>query len=338
MKVRTKVGSEKNTVASSNLHNSSAPLVWSAEDYTDTVYCLPGLTRQIACQLYAAGFDDVDEPDPRGFTPLMRIEIKWFGGSRIDRFLDLATWFIDHGADLHCGIGNTKTSASHRVAWMMARSFIDDLDFSIPATEDRGRSVALLQDLSRDATQLLKHIITDSCRDGCSCRCSTNGCRPLTWFLKNLVPARNPFTTRPMSWRQNRKILLLFVLGTLIPSQGPELQQFTEDIVRFLTFSNLDITHTCCLRSRCGRPYGQDVLQPMPSTEAAEIFDEEQDLHAILESVVEQSAKALEDSDLSLLEFLEAYWPSLMDAAQDHTLTPENLQAIGELGVKLIKE
>lgn len=342
-------------VQRSNVSYFDLNTVWFAEaetssniGWTTPYHCLD-VTTHIAYQLYAAGFGGLNKYNGRGRTPLMmrcRSSVHTAAGvfdasQEFDKDLTLIRWYLEHGADLHQSFGNTDSSASHLVAWNIAHAMHAALDH-IETCDSNESMKFMLQGLSESATKLFEKIITDTCCDACSCRCSLEGCRALTIFLKYF--AFNPRAR--IALRAQNRTTLVDVLEEAVPSKSPAWHQISKDVIRFLVFEELGLTHTCCLRgyrtTRWLSWHVHDIeksdVRPVTGIDAIGIFEEEQELHELLEDLIEKSMRAVENSNLSLSVFLKAYWPSLMITAQEKKLTPENLRAIHELGVNLYEE
>ncbi|KAL2788534.1 hypothetical protein BJX66DRAFT_340209 [Aspergillus keveii] len=101
---------------------------------------------------------------------------------------------------------------------------------------------------------------------------------------------------------------------------GPGISQ---EVIRLLTFTDLELTHTCCrvriLRHKSGvhnfTTWGRDFLfQAFDEDETMEIHDEEQNLLVEFEDLVDQLNADYTSSGISLWEFLQTHWSQrLMD-------------------------
>jgi len=197
-----------------------------------SVYDTVNLSIQTAEQLWDAGFRDVDEADEGGYTSLMKLNRVIRDMQDPDCILKKAVWLIGRGADLYRKSPRSNYSAiffvSHAVGrHTCSRSVYDD-----------------------DAcTALLRKLMISESRDECCCPCSVNGCSPLKMLLDGMF--------------------FQDYLCSLISLDGPEkggygrlwkLLESTHDterghppidpgiaaaIIRFVTFIELDLSHTC---------------------------------------------------------------------------------------------
>ncbi|KAL9063614.1 MAG: hypothetical protein Q9157_008159 [Trypethelium eluteriae] len=290
----------------------------------------------VAQELYNAGFTEVDVPNDRGYTPLALLSHHYVPG----RFamIKLASWYVSKGADLYRTIGPLETKTVHVVAYKLGMAeMLKHSSEGIPLMEDECRKLLQTVSLSNDG-------------DSCPCPCSVGGCKPLTMFLKPCL-----------DWRRGnlsfgKDVNPIDALEVLVSATSPRKwceKQIFSQVIRYLTFEELEITHLCCLHSNfcCTRGIGlakQDRsrdcaecmmlnLAPMPEENASEIYDEEHVLHERLESLMTEFCAKQQEFQLPISEFLELYWePRMEEVKVEDPLTAEELAKIRHLGIELV--
>ncbi|KAI9689638.1 MAG: hypothetical protein M1820_010136 [Bogoriella megaspora] len=282
---------------------------------SETLYHADYLSADIASRLFEAGFRDIDVPDKFDRTPLMDISFRAI--SNPDISLLFAKWLTDHGADLYSRFGSSNARAIHLLAWGLGQS-IDGSTSTCP--------------LSEDAKQFLLDIFQDETGDGCKCKCSSRGCQGVTMALKGITQTfSKPYADEPstsVKW-------LLAQIEHLGAYNTPSRAKHARKAIRFMTFEELGLTHSCCCRKRGIYWLNATHLQPMPEDDAREIFEEEKDLHDQLEILVPEFYSAYVRLGLPLPEFLEKHWMPRMDELSKQKPSKEELGRIRALGVRV---
>ncbi|KAI9645235.1 hypothetical protein NHQ30_005969 [Ciborinia camelliae] len=184
----------------------------------------------------------------------------------------------------------------------------------------------------------------------CQCACSSRGCELVTNILKYFTSTTTIRNRISYSWnRASSKALLckprverkvgavrcvIVTLNTIL-GEGSEIWRFLiSGLIRFATFTALDLTHTCCVvrlptLGNSFTPFNAENRQDIQEEESAQIEELE-----IL--VAEFEAKYLELGQ-PILEFFDGYWSSRMQEHKEtHTkpYTEDELEKIHELGVR----
>ena len=159
------------------------------------------------------------------------------------------------------------------------------------------------------AQKLQIALLSPGVADICQCRCSTNGCTPLTFLLKGIN--ENPCwetLNPPFGRRSFLNFLDIF---------GPHLDLRNHlASLRYMTFAALDIPHTCC-----GVFLGDDC-----SAEDVEEIQSEHEhelglLEGLLEELGAQMVEILQNPDRGLdglNEFWERTWIGRVTKTQQH--------------------
>ncbi|KAF5624633.1 uncharacterized protein FTJAE_10226 [Fusarium tjaetaba] len=201
-------------------------------------------------------------------------------------------WMIDHGADIATAIptGSTfgvvpKSTWAH---YLMAL-------FGFGARWGRNLS----WELPRNVAEIgASEVVVD----GCLCWCSRQGCMPLVKFLAALdfprVPGRSPEDLGAYAMRASKvleKLLPGYRLGEL------HYGWIYHAILRYITFSALDLRHTCCeMANKGSNPI-------MDAEEVREIHEADAVQLQMLEELV-SDFEIEHESDFDLVSFLRGTW------------------------------
>jgi len=289
-----------------------------------------------------AGFTDVDY-EVEQVTPLMSIQGPccgfWnrLGFSRqfhFSRYYHIVEFFVKRGGELDrwipskyiskplpsCNTTN-RYQVIHRIAstaWAGV-IFMDSSDVAAIA--------------SLGSSHIWRAIFQSDASDPCLCACTSGGCRPISLALKYLVLGlgsdngwfhvfhRNDMNLTRILSPRNWKAALELLSNLTLLINGLEREQLVEDVIRFLTFSALGLTHTCC-RHRIyqqipvPRPdqttYYPQVILVMDPADVEEIRDEEAELIETLDSWVDGFMKEFWESKLPLSQFILGNWQEKM--------------------------
>ena len=305
--------------------------------YCRTVYHCSNLNAEIAEKLWQNGFRDIDVHDENGWTPLMCFRDRKPSG--FGREITLYSWLIGKGAKLHRAQHGTldydpgrtpnpielqpTTRALHYVA-----AVIGFLASSLAYQEYRGSIKKplhdLLDQLSKDARRLPTTIFFDVSCDDCVCACSSQGCLASTMMLKVIEGEGSLLYYMAVS--RDRFILGTQLLLGLVEPHKLYPDWLVKEIIRYHTFVELKLRHTCCRWDWSG---GITKLEP---EEQAEIRDEDHEKIELLESLQQEFQENRGSQDL--LSFLKGYWTTRMDQVlQEQGCVDE--EALRELGVVL---
>lgn len=298
-----------------------------------TVYHVPELTVEIVEKLWQQGFRDIDVPDEYGLTPLMRNR-----DHNLIHEIDVCFWLIQKGAKLHRPqhrpldydsdptLSSVElppvTRALHYVAADLGLA-LHDLAYG----ELQGPTERLLENqlnqLSKGARLLPETILLDVSHDDCICACSSRGCLASTMMLKSIT---DPFDGY---WEPRILTLATKYLIILIGPSNTCPEGLVKEIIRYRTFKELGLRHTCCHWHRADR------VRKLDPEEQAEIRNEDQEKIELLESLLLEFAEHKGNQDV--LSFLEGYWATRMDQVhQEQGCVDE--EALREIGVVLQKD
>jgi hypothetical protein len=143
----------------------------------------------------------------------------------------------------------------------------------------------------------------------------------------------------PQNWHCGLKKLSKLV----VLLKGLEGEQVAKDVIRFLTFSALDLTHTCCHQTGYFDPaqkYGPSwMVRCKDTSEIDEIRDEEKYLIEGLECLVERFLQDFEEQAVSLSEFLMEHWQKVMleELLKKDEVSDSEKERVEGLGVRIVE-
>lgn len=329
------------------LHQSRHSVPWFRNVRPGSIYHSACLSLNVAQALFKVGFESPNTIF-HGFTPLMTVDLYYLTYRRyLQGTVDLVTWFLDQGADLHSyipvsGLKGTveqstscfsKFKAIHRIADAYGEGLYR---FHITA-EDHLRVIHM------------RGIINDASTDPCRCYCSHTGCNPATILMRSLLhrDAHNE-ETRLLGTHDvlHKGLGLMSLLLSSLEDRGAVV---AVDVIRVSTFQRLGMKHTCCKyigpdleAQRTGVSHailagGYKIVDIMDIEEVAEIQEEDQHLALRLEALVAEFTVKYTEQKVPFHDFFFGYWWQRMDeveAEQDEACI-DNLGNIKEIGVVL---
>ena len=171
------------------------------------------MTNEVANALWSAGFDNINEPNKYGLTPLLQ---NWFCAN-----FSMITWFVHKDVSIFSRHRDASLNGLHLYA---ARIQHPGANFS-----GDPEAVSTHEDY---IAQIQKEVGIP--HDECSCLCSPNGCSPIKFLCQD--------------YYQNRARRNLF--RTWLRKTKPELrllEQYVLEFTRQLLFDYLGCMHTCCV-------------------------------------------------------------------------------------------
>jgi hypothetical protein len=171
---------------------------------------------------------------------------------------------------------------------------------------------------------LLTEVVDERTPDDCRCACSLDCCRAITAMLKEIA--------RVCSKKPGRALYDYTIwLVNLLDIANDGWSFFSANIIRFLTFERLELTHTCCAWQ--GRLNNYFAI--FNDNDRIEIQEEESvDLNELVKLMLE-FRHAYADLSVPLPEFLQGYWMTRMDEVMsgEEAMNEDEARRIRELGV-----
>ncbi|KAJ5381863.1 uncharacterized protein N7496_004291 [Penicillium cataractarum] len=300
------------------LQRTSANLEGLLERHPWSVFDCIGVNIDLADRLWNGGFRDVDEVDNDNETCLTRI---WSTTPpcSLEVLLQKAHWLISKGADVH----HRKSSES---ALYVLGNSVGQVLYEMSEKEKYALKCGLeikIRPLSEASKTLLTTILSDNTRDDCDCACSPSGCSPLTGFLSGLFS---------MGIHKKTTDLIQVLVGVLrappFDSNYAHDERFkshlSTEILRFITFQSLEISHTCLHKYRKFEP-----------EEIKEIQDEEKLLILDLKRLLTQSLEKLKGYGGQLPSFITTMWRTQMTSflSTPRTYSADEISEIVDGGV-----
>lgn len=280
-----------------------------------TVYHTPGLTAELCARLYRAGFLDIDGLDHRGLTPMMALRWMWLSfteGLDIKEGLAITRWLIAKGANPLYTTSNRSPPALHYVAWGIGRRARGiSRHIRSDATRTRRDLFTVLSSIHGEPHEMLRYLLNISAVDNCVCACSKKGCTTLVMILK----AFSQFignSDYPWLWWSEVRLAVIEWLLDAVKNDEP-MNQHLNDVMRFLTFQSLGLSHTCC------RFQYKNLLitQPLNNEEVEELRDEESFMLQELEDLLAEAWENWNGSSMAVMDFLEEYSLQLAEKSVD---------------------
>jgi hypothetical protein len=260
--------------------------------------------------------------------------------------LELVAWFQSKEEDLHGiaayeGFGRDRSTTSnlHIIAYRLGTNLRKmeeqsireqelHLDFFAASAEDvcaiTQRFTYETYNLSDVAKRMLTNILMDSEKDSCLCACSTGGCSTVVLTLK---PHTREDIYSPGPLKPFWYLCMTTAFIEFVELLEPKFSDLSSDIVRFLTFSVLDLSHTCC---RCERYY-IGIIKFDDEDDIQRIHDEEKEMIEKFEGLLVEFENKKSELGISTSEFLLGYWRERMREVLNEpgVFNKEEVEALG---------
>ena len=262
-------------------------------------------SRNLAIYLYEMGFKDLEEIDHHGRTPLMRLASRWGLSYSFDSLptpihhgtlveeLNLVEWFLSHGAD------PLRLLRDHDISLLHVTAFYGTIRILKPDSQEYLRQwidpgilkmAQVYKEFDKELLILrpsllpLVKTIKSTRHDGCRCKCSTNGCTPITAFLKGIAAQVMKYIKLDYL-KYNEMTSVLYYWYVITAAEGLSSYDIREELRRFVAFSKLELTHTCC-QIKCGLALNFFECKVFSDETTNKIHEDEKELLAQLEKNV----------------------------------------------------
>ncbi len=282
-----------------------------------TVYHTDNLSVQMANDLYAAGFRDIDEIDTSMMTPF------WSNALYTPccfENLEIMQWLRNTGVNIHRLHPTNGGTASH----CLGASVGEEL-FQMNKNHELGLQRSRP---TSEQARIASSFLDDAFSDGCDCACSRSGCRVITSALKRQCGWSRSGDSNCESLRFSTSVWIC----KFVASGAEECHWVPFEVIRTMTFEWLELTHTCHIDPFW---YNFDVLQPLSDEEVKGIQEEERFLIQQHEELVAEFEVKYIELGVSLTSFLESYWWSRIHQVLDENdkTNHEEEKKLRELGV-----
>ncbi|KAL5044616.1 hypothetical protein BDW71DRAFT_209205 [Aspergillus fruticulosus] len=269
------------------------------------------LPRQME-KLYEAGFWDIDTADEHGRTPLMLYHREVYA-SLSDRALlliETPQWLIDKGANLDARRKHDQLPARHIIALNVSAGIMHCYQSTHLLSEgESGPPIQTLRDLLSLplATSMLHEALPRNISAGQEegqpyCFCLAPGFSPLSMALHYIL---NYCCSWRGKWSVKEQEHLKKIITALIdvPQIEPEVSRAD---IRLLTFTSLELTHTCYIFDLSYGLVGYHV-ELFDQDDAAEIHEEEHVFIEELEALVAELQRKFETLGVPLWEYIQTH-------------------------------
>lgn len=301
------------------------PAYLAVPDGYETIYLSGSLDVTHFPIFYEHGFHDTNHASGLNYTPIQIARLDVYNWGDEDLVEDLFTsdlierlenyGFLDIAPADTQPFGETfYATEKHILAGGLER-----YDRLFPIRQDAWTVKA-----PRPPLAVARDILACQTADCCRCACSSAGCLPLTINLKATAGYSFASVEQVRLWRE-------------------VWDDMAGEMLRFLTFEALEMTHTCCTRHNYYRSNAPRQDHTLIHTLQAfrgsvdEIQDEEDELHVLLEKLLPEFEAELAGSREGMRDFVWGYWRSRM-AEECVPVQGEGQAAWVELGVRLEEE
>ncbi|TGO50978.1 hypothetical protein BOTNAR_0373g00100 [Botryotinia narcissicola] len=317
-------------------------------------YAIPRV--EIAEMFYNAGFCEIEEyhcfDSKRTLLMLTWTDHDTSPSDMMDKF-KLLWWLIQKGADLHRT--NRILQGDRWIPWSPATHFI----VASPLIKDLWvitmEEINLLpnggpENLSSqpEVRNVMFKVLTTSTADPCICACSKSGCTALTILLKQttleldegeIVSVFTDLSEEGFSLDSTYWIMRAYIMFLLqfIGTDNDSWKILAPEIIRFATFTILELTHTCCVYHPNSKGSPPHHFTPFDIGDHQDIQEEESSQIEELELLVQDFESKYIELAQPILKFFDGYWRSRMldyDIINTKPYTQDELEKIRELGVR----
>ena len=299
-----------------------------------TLFHNEDLTPALGESLYCRGFIDVDGISSSGLTALTSIGVP--SSCRLNPALQRVSWLISKGADpgrrpdqSRCIHHDPSITAAHCICSWIGRAVYSDFYF-VRSEMNRTWLFGIMNGLEDECQSVLGKLVCIQLYDDCLCACSNHGCTPPVMMLKGIT-SPGPFVVYPSLSPFRRRMWVIDWLDDLLSHDYEAWQRLSRDFIRYETFEELGLTHTCCKR----RDSVYDMRYDMDKTEREEIRDEERLMISKLDALVTEFENEYTELEVSLPDFLNGYWKNRMEKleSEEKPLDDGEIAKIRDLGV-----
>lgn len=227
----------------------------------------------------------------------------------VQEALRLGIWLTSKGADIRRNLPDFNGSVGHQIGgnlgFYLAYAQPYPNYHADPPTYEQVRKPTHkhLSTLDNQCWDFLLKILETTRADACLCGCSYYGCRSLTKILINFNKFIDSMFARKSDVLFAEKIKFWF-LESFVEFFAPELEDSSalpSEIIRFATFTRLDLTHTCC-------DIGPYRVQQLEAAKIDEIREEKCITLSELEELVTVFETEYRELGVSLKVFLQGHW------------------------------
>ncbi|TGO50784.1 hypothetical protein BCON_0176g00170 [Botryotinia convoluta] len=306
---------------------------------------------------YNAGFREIEEyrcfDSKRTLLMLTWTDHDTSPSEMMDKF-KLLWWLIQKVADLHRA--KRILQGDRRIPWSPATHFI------VASLLIKDLWVITMEEINLlpnggpenltsqpEVRNVMFKVLTTSTADPCICACSKSGCTALTILLKQTTLeldeeeiisvftdlSEEGFPLDSTYWIMRASIMFLL---QFIGTDNDAWKILGPEIIRFATFTILELTHTCCVYHPYSEGSPPHHFTPFDIGDHQDIQEEESAQIEELEILVKDFDSKYIELAQPILKFFDGYWRSRMldyDIINTKPYTRDELEKIRELGVRI---
>ena len=307
-------------------------------------------------RLWNFGFRDVNGKDFLGRTPLM-VRTLYFPRTGQGAFfilrrhcaqwLEYVTWVLSKCADLYarqdhafiegqCAIGLPQVrqllsaNAISLLAWKIGLVMaFQQQHRQCPLNRDNDPFPMWCEEWATESTQqTLRRILMDRTTDDCTCSCSASGCTARTLIIKSYASEMRRVDLYGQT-NDDREIILRLVQLT-----DADAALWTSEALRWLTFQELRLEHTCCYWRYVDDHSDRLTLMIIKDqAKMNEILEENSAGLSLLEELLTEFEMKMDELDIPFPDFLTGYWEPRMEQVRDEWKGSSDMEALREFGL-----
>jgi hypothetical protein len=286
---------------------------------------------EYAQMFWDAGFRDVDEyvEDTPSLARKWELLVYFRDFATIEdsaKILYLSSWMVGKGADT-----SKPDFISGKIPHTPAAHFIAQKLMQLELKLWTEKIYFPTQAKATTAENFIASILQEEAAcDLCICGCSRNGCTALIQMLKSSLVSGDTKTLPKASYHKRCQLYSWAKIEECISLGLWDV--FSLSIIRFETFTALELTHTCCTYQR-----GSSYFANYDEEDCAEIREEEDEDLQMLEELVAEFTRIYLERGISIARFLRGYWQERMDEVMQRKgdVDLEAIIKIRETGVVL---
>ncbi|OTA90254.1 hypothetical protein M434DRAFT_33774 [Hypoxylon sp. CO27-5] len=265
-----------------------------------------------------------------GYTPLMILDSDHQG---LAGYLEMVSWFEDHGADLYTPIPVKKRRSVTPDKEKIAPIHLTMHKISFELGRLRTDFWRVSPELPTKQLFQFSKLLRSESRDPCLCYCTTDGCTSASVFARSF----RYHDSYPSKHKQN----VIFGKIRLVEQaiSHCDRHRVALDLIRVSTFEMLGMSHTCCKYWSGSLEISQtfELLSLMDPKKVDRIREEDRRLAKLLETLMEEFRAKLSEMSVPLSKFVEEYWwPRMQEVEKERDeLSVSELHAIREIGIVL---
>ena len=248
-------------------------------------------------------------------------------GQSSAQWLEYIKWILSKGADLYARqdlafvegqygteLLNTRqllsANAISLLAWKIGIAMAFQEQRRHPLDRDNDPFPVWYEQWATESTQqTLRRILMDGTTDDCTCSCSASGCTARTLISKSYASEMRRLDLCELANDYGGNILRLAELT------DTDVALWSSEALRWLTFQELGLKHTCC-DWYCVDPHSESFVSTRikDQTKIDELQEQNSEGISLLEWYLLAFETKIDEENIPFAEFLRYYWAPTMDS------------------------